>query len=123
MAKLQDTILNILQDSQGHMTAEDVFMLAKNQGENISLASTYRVLGQLADKGIIKRVKTNGQKDMFDKNVYDHGHLVCTSCGKVADISIPNLKELIVKNAVVDDIISYNLNIDYLCDECKKQGR
>ena len=119
MTVLNQQILNMIRKSDGHMTAEEAFLLAKKQKINVSVASIYRILGKLAQDGYIKRFSVAGGADVFDKTLSDHAHLVCSKCGKVTDIYISDLKKSLSKQmgVVIDD---YELSINYICNECKK---
>ena len=120
MTKLKQDILNLIQTSKGHVSAEEIFFMAKEVNISISMASTYRILGELADKGLIRRIKVTGEKDIFDKTLIDHGHMVCIKCGKISDVNIPNFKKIIIKETGIKDFDSYDLCINYICDDCKK---
>ena len=80
-------ILEILKspDNQ-HISAEDVYKILLEQGEDIGLATVYRVLNQFDDAGILDRHHFEGGKSVFeisDKN--HHDHLVCLDTGKVIE--------------------------------------
>jgi len=120
MTKLNQTILETLRTSEGHMTAEEMFLFCKQNNIKVSLASTYRILGNLADEGYIKRLAFAGQPDVFDKTLDEHQHLVCDSCGKVKDILIKDFKG-IIEEAANEKITSYSLTLNYTCRSCKKQ--
>lgn len=80
-------ILEILKEPKNqHISAEDVYKILLEQGEDIGLATVYRVLNQFDDAGILDRHHFEGGKSVFeisDKN--HHDHLVCLDCGKVIE--------------------------------------
>jgi len=122
MTNKQKQMLNLLKKNVGHYTAEDVFYMAKENGIDISLASTYRILNKMAEDKIIKRISNiKEDKDVYDVFVTEHEHLVCSKCGKVTDVIVDDLKhELEEKlNVAIDD---FDLCIHYVCDECKAKG-
>ena len=121
MTKLSYEVLQLLQNSCGHLTAEEIFLLAKKNKKDISLASTYRVLNRLVEEGMIKRINIPGEKDIFDKTIDDHEHLICSKCGKITDVHIKDVGKLISKNVNVKNIVSYDLCINYICDDCLKK--
>lgn len=80
-------ILEILQapDNQ-HISAEDVYKILIEQGEEIGLATVYRVLNQFDDAGILNRHHFEGGKSVFEiSHKAHHDHLVCLRCGKVVE--------------------------------------
>ena len=80
-------ILEILQspDNQ-HISAEDVYKILLDLGEEIGLATVYRVLNQFDDAGIVTRHHFEGGKSVFElATSTHHDHLVCLKCGKVVE--------------------------------------
>ncbi|GAB2913487.1 ferric iron uptake transcriptional regulator [Rheinheimera gaetbuli] len=80
-------ILEILQDPKNqHISAEDVYKLLLDLGEDIGLATVYRVLNQFDDAGILTRHHFEGGKSVFElTGSHHHDHLVCLKCGKVIE--------------------------------------
>ncbi len=80
-------ILQILQDpANQHISAEDVYKILIEQGEEIGLATVYRVLNQFDDAGILIRHHFEGGKSVFEiSHKEHHDHLVCLNCGKVVE--------------------------------------
>ena len=122
MTNLNKQILELIRQSEGHLTAEEVFELANKKKINVSLSSTYRILDKFVNEGLIKRIKLENRPDIFDKTFCEHQHLVCYKCGKVKDIYIKDLKKYISKK-LEDKVESFELNISYLCDDCKKKEK
>lgn len=122
MTKLNQRILEMIRDSEGHLTAEEALILTKEKNISISIASIYRFLGKLADEGYIRRVSVPGQPDVFDKTMDNHGHFVCSVCGKVKDLMIRDLKEIIYKETGIT-CDNYDLSVTYICPECKKANK
>lgn len=81
------TILNLMQqhrDTMQHFTAEDVYRLLIESGEEIGLATVYRVLNQFDEAKILIRHNFEGNKSVFEINVHDHhDHIICIDCGRV----------------------------------------
>ncbi len=119
MSKLSTELLQIINQSHRHMTAEEVFLLCKERGIKISLASVYRILGKLTEEGSIRKISVVGQTEMFDKSISDHAHLICTCCGDIKDVFIDEFKEELEKITGVP-VDSYDLNIRYRCEKCRR---
>jgi Fe2+ or Zn2+ uptake regulation protein len=73
-------------ESVGHPDAEEIWAAVRTELPNISLRTVYEVLHTLADLGEIKEVDLATGSSRFDPTTSDHHHLVCTSCGAVADV-------------------------------------
>lgn len=80
-------ILDILERSERrHLTAEDVYRELIGSGEEIGLATVYRVLTQFEGAGLVCRRHFESGQSVFELNTGDHhDHLVCVKCGKVAE--------------------------------------
>lgn len=71
-----------------HPNADDI---AHEVGKNISgvsLSTIYKVLGELADLGLVHRVTIDGVV-RFDENLDAHAHLRCEQCGELVDLDTP----------------------------------
>ncbi len=80
-------ILEVLQDPLcHHASAEDIYKRLIDIGEEIGLATVYRVLNQFDDAGIVNRHNFEGGKSVFElTQQYHHDHLICLDCGKVIE--------------------------------------
>lgn len=72
--------------SKRHMTAEEVYSLLKEEGQDIGLATVYRVLTQFEQAGLLMRHHFDSDRAVFELNQGDHhDHLVCLQCGRVEE--------------------------------------
>ncbi|WP_445494572.1 ferric iron uptake transcriptional regulator [Photorhabdus sp. SF281] len=80
-------ILEVLQDPEyHHVSAEDLYKKLIDNGEEIGLATVYRVLNQFDDAGIVTRHNFEGGKSVFElTQQHHHDHLICLDCGKVIE--------------------------------------
>ena len=78
-------ILDILEGSSArHQSAEDVYKILLGTGEDIGLATVYRVLTQFESAGLVKRHHFEGGHSVFELNQGDHhDHILCVKCGRV----------------------------------------
>ena len=120
MTKQRELILSILKQSDRHMTADEIFFLAKLKMPSIAMATIYNNLNALDEAGVIKRLHIDGVADCFDKITEPHDHLLCDSCGRISNIRIPTLCDTIQKSLGVE-ITDYELTVHYVCPECKKK--
>jgi len=69
-----------------HMSAEDVYKALLEAGEDVGLATVYRVLTQFEAAGLVIRHNFEGGRAVFELDDRDHhDHLVCTTCGRVQE--------------------------------------
>jgi len=80
-------ILQLLEESElRHMKAEDVFKKLLEMGEDIGLATVYRVLTQFEAAGLVTRHHFEGGHAVFELNDGEHhDHLVDMKTGKVVE--------------------------------------
>ena len=122
MTDLNRQILSLVKESDRHMNAEQVFLLAREKGVSVSLASVYRILGKLSAEGYLNRVTVPGAPDIFDKTVEPHGHLVCTSCAEVTDVQVPGLIRFIGQ-AIGETPQSVDFSVSYICPRCAQKNK
>ncbi len=80
-------ILEMLETSDTrHVTAEDVYRSLLESGEEIGLATVYRVLTQFEAAGLVQRHHFEGGHSVFELNRGGHhDHIVCVKCGRVEE--------------------------------------
>ncbi len=96
-------ILSLFESSTvRHLSAEDVYRALINEGEDIGLATVYRVLTQFEQAGLLERHHFESGKAVFELSSADHhDHLVCLQCGRVEefyDAEIEKRQEKIAKD-------------------------
>ena len=89
-------ILEILETSgTRHLSAEDIYRELLNLGEDIGLATVYRVLTQFEAAGLIERHNFEGGHSVFelDDGVH-HDHMVCIESGDVVEFMNDEIEKL-----------------------------
>lgn len=115
-------ILQILeQSSTHHLSAEDVYKALLDTGEDVGLATVYRVLTQFETAGLIMRHNFEGGFSVFELSQgAHHDHLVCVKCGRVeefVDDVIEQRQKMIAERANFK-MTDHALNIYGLCPNC-----
>ena len=77
----------IIEKHKVHITAAKLIKYLKNKKINISLATIYNNLNELADKGILKKFYVNNDKMWFDTNLQDHYHFYDSEKDELIDIN------------------------------------
>lgn len=80
-------ILDMLEEhNDQHLTAEDIYRSLLAAGEEIGLATVYRVLTQFETAGLVKRHYFEGGQSIFELNQGEHhDHMVCVKCGRIEE--------------------------------------
>jgi len=116
-------ILDMLEkNSKRHLTAEDVYKALIKSGEDVGLATVYRVLTQFEAAGLVKRHHFEEGHSVFELDAGEHhDHIVCVECGKVdefIDDVIEQRQEEIASKAGYT-ITDHSLYIYGVCGECQ----
>lgn len=116
-------ILQILESAEPHhMSAQDVYRKLLDAGEDVALATIYRVLTQFEEAGLVKKHNFEGGEAIYeiDQGLH-HDHLICVECGFVQefiDEKIEERQENIAFSAgfIITD---HNLTIYGICKACQ----
>jgi Fur family ferric uptake transcriptional regulator len=77
-------VVSILQEQSCHLSADEIFLLARQQNSRLSLATVYRTLQWLKDLGLVCELRLNGNQCRY---VIERGqedqYMVCLGCGEV----------------------------------------
>ncbi|MEM5528856.1 ferric iron uptake transcriptional regulator [Gammaproteobacteria bacterium AS21] len=69
-----------------HFSAEDIYKLLMELGEDVGLATVYRVLTQFESAGLVSRHHFEGGHSVFElTREEEHDHIVCIRCGRVRE--------------------------------------
>lgn len=119
MTKYGKKILEIVSSSRSHMTAEEIFDALRQTYPTVVLATVYNNLNRLWQDDLIRKVSVEGMPDRYDR-MERHDHLVCKECGRLADVDLGDLTSQLEQAARLS-ILSYDLKLVYLCEECRKK--
>jgi Fur family ferric uptake transcriptional regulator len=119
-------VLQILENADGaHLSAENVFKALQESGDDVGLATVYRVLTQFESAGLVKRHNFEGGYSVFELDEGEHhDHMVCVCCGRVEeffDDTIEKRQQEIVDRAGFQ-MTEHILTIYGFCKECKNQA-
>ncbi len=89
-------ILQILEASEHHhLSAEDVYKALMEAGEDVGLATVYRVLTQFETAGLVMRHNFDGGHSVFElARGEHHDHMVCVESGKVIEFHNEDIEKL-----------------------------
>jgi Fur family transcriptional regulator, ferric uptake regulator len=82
-------VLEVMEDASKeslHYSAEDVYKELLRRGEEVGLATVYRVLTQFESAGLVSRHNFEGGRSVYELTEVDHhDHMVCLSTGKIIE--------------------------------------
>src|SRR5580765_6361370 len=83
-------VYDVLIEERDHPTAEEVFIRAKHEMPEISMATVYNCLDALVRCGMARQVNVDRGATRFCPNMREHCHFYCDTCEKVFDIDLPS---------------------------------
>ncbi len=121
MTEQRRLITEIIRTTDSHMTAEQIFLLAKEQMPCIAIGTVYRNLGLMERDGEIMRIPLTDSPDRYDRNVKFHEHMLCRSCGTLEDVWMEGLLEA-MQGMTELQIESYELALYGICKKCQRSA-
>jgi Fur family transcriptional regulator, peroxide stress response regulator len=85
----REHVYNVLLHKRDHPTAEEVFIRAKSEKPDISMATVYNCLDALVQCGLVRQVTVARGAARFCPNMREHCHFYCDQCASVFDIDLP----------------------------------
>ena len=109
--KIMEVLESTAIQEEAHFSAEDIYKELLNRGENIGLASVYRVLTQFENAGIVKKHHFEGSHAVYEVLEENHEHMVDVESGKVLEFRDNELIERL--NSIAEDagyqLVDHNL--------------
>lgn len=121
MTKYAKKILEIVGTSRSHLTAEQIFQALRQTYPTVVLATVYNNLNRLWEEEQIRKISVEGMPDRYDRP-QRHDHLVCKMCGRLQDADLGDLTAQL-ERSVGFPILSYDLKLLYLCEECRRKSQ
>lgn len=123
LTKQREVVLQVIRDSDNHLTANEVFDEAKSLLPTISFATVYNSLRYLKDAGHIAEIQFGNGASRFDKMTSRHDHAICVKCGKLVDMELELPSELvaIAEKFSQFKLESIELTLRGLCPNCNQK--
>lgn len=119
-------VLQILEQSPNHhLSAEGVYKSLLEMGEDVGLATVYRVLTQFEAAGLVSRHNFEGGYSVFELSQgKHHDHLVCIKCGYVEEFidEIIEQRQKAIAEKLRFQMTDHALNIYGVCINCQKKA-
>ena len=118
-------VLEVLAEG-GHLEVDDITQQVRARLDSVSTQAVYDVLGALARAGLARRIEPAGSPARYEARTGDnHHHVVCRSCGVIADIdctvgSAPCLEPAPSNGYVIDEA---EVTFWGICPECQGSPR
>ena len=90
----REAILQVIRESENHMTASEIFEAARGVLPSISYATVYNSLKYLKEAGLVNEISFGNGASRYDRETERHDHAICTSCGKLVDFDLTITSDL-----------------------------
>jgi len=114
-------ILDVVEKS-GHMSVEDIYDEVTKVHPSLSLATIYKNIILMMEKGVLVEVPIAGKKPKYELAKSDHMHLICTECGDVEDRSCLDSTDKILHTLTEQEHFKLNkrqINLYGVCEKCQ----
>lgn len=117
-------ILEMLEHAKPHhLSAEDIYKRLIHAGEDVGMATVYRVLTQFEEAGLVVKHNFEGGYAVFELNQGEHhDHLVCVKCGRVEEFvdEVIEARQADIARQANFEMTDHVLHIYGICGHCKK---
>jgi Fur family ferric uptake transcriptional regulator len=105
------------------VTAQEIFDNLRAEGRQVGIASVYRVLDLLSDKGLVQRIDVGGGSARYEPVLASgehHHHLICEDCGKVEAFEDDELERALrkVESRTGYSIAAHDVALRGACGDC-----
>ena len=114
--KQVQTILDIVYESEDHLSADKIYNRARQEIPNISLGTVYRNLKKLEEAGLINETTTNGIS-VFYKHPFNNAHFECEVCHCIIHVPV-ELNTFELERKIGLPVKKWNLHLTGICKEC-----
>ena len=118
-------ILEYLRGTSSHPDAYEVFARIRKKLPQVSLATIYRNLDTMAEKGLIKEIRFKHDRTNYDGILERHHHLQCVMCERVINVPDDILLdfEKITGNGIVALVEDYRVMLRGVCTKCHEKKK
>jgi Fe2+ or Zn2+ uptake regulation protein len=125
MTPQRQVILQILHDTNGHLSPVDIFNQASRSIPGLTEATVYRTLEFLAQNEMIHSTQNSSGHLVYEISGHEHHHLICHACNRSIEIEHAVLKKLYQQ---LEAESGYRLNTSHvtffgLCPDCQDKAK
>lgn len=120
----REAVLQVVQESEKHLTASEIFEAARRLRPTLSYATVYNSLKYLKEAGLVREISFGSAASRYDRETDRHDHAICNACGKLVDFDLSATVELMRAAARKTRFKpeSVHLTLRGLCPDCLRAG-
>ena len=124
LTKQRAAVLDVLLENPSkHLSAEEVFNLARGKIPHIGMATVYRALERFASLGILSKIMFDEGKYRYElccDDEHQHHHIICLKCNTIIEVEEDLLQEL--EDHIESQgfrVVNHKLKIYAICPACR----
>lgn len=119
-SKQRERVLTALKENRNHPTAEELYAYLQKQQCNMSPATVYRNLKQMAENGTVMKLSLPDGADRYDPVNDGHMHMLCNVCGRIEDIPANTVTDIVAeaRERTGYNITSCKMTFYGVCADC-----
>jgi Fe2+ or Zn2+ uptake regulation protein len=114
LTKKRQAIMDLLQSQEHHMQTAQSIKIAL---PDIDLATIYRGLEYLHNHGLIDKIVLPNQEAAYEYTTRKHHHAICTTCGKIDHLDMPQESIEKIKSASSTNLDTVSITLHGVCKE------
>lgn len=131
----REIIINILRDTDEHLSAEDIYVKALKVKSSIGLTTVYRTLDLFNQIGVVQKFDFGDRRARYEltnnpQKKEHHHHLVCIQCKTITDYTdfmkeeweLMNKTEKALSKNYHFKIIHHTIHFYGLCEKCQRSA-
>ena len=124
LTKQRRCVLQVIHESEKHLTANEVFEAARGLLPGISFATVYNSLRYLKGDGLIGEIQIGVGAHRYDRNLSRHDHAICNKCGMIVDLKLALPTHVLERATELSNFQtqSVELTLRGLCPACTQSS-
>jgi Fur family transcriptional regulator, ferric uptake regulator len=119
-------LLNLMSSQSGHLAADELYRMAREDDPSLSLSTIYRTVRTLRDHGLIEERHLQQEHHHYEVKARGaHHHLICLGCGAVVEFDSPRVGQLRREIGTAHDFHVTDASIDLTgyCARCQREDK
>ncbi len=107
-----------------HLSAEAVFNTLKQHGDNVSIATVYRVLNHFESAGILQKLHLGHDQSVYElAHSGQHGHIICSQCHQIQEFfdDVIQTRQQAIIEASGGQLIRHHTVLYVICATCRNK--
>jgi Fur family ferric uptake transcriptional regulator len=116
-------VLAALSNEEGDATAQEVHASLRRRGQRVGLATVYRTLAALSERGIVDELSHHPRESCYRLcGQGHHHHLVCSECHRVVELGDCDLEDWLGRlgNAHGFTLTGHTVEVTGVCSDCRR---